>query len=100
MDNNERIDIAKDYVAVHKDNDVSRWQPLVLYGNAKYLVIYKQLINGLYRQVTCVDQVLSDSGDILHHGMEYQVEISAIDTRSQKSVVFWWYDDAFSHTSL
>jgi len=92
MTNEEKIDVAKDFISIHKDSDVDNWQPFGLRNEAKYLTIYTNLINGFYGNVMCVDQVVSDNGDILEHGTEYQTEVST-GTRTGKAVVFTWYDE-------
>jgi len=96
MENSEKVDVAMDFIWVHKLDDVSLWQPFDSYADTKYLVIYNNLINGLYNTVTCVDQVTTKHGLVTHFGVEFQTEIQRHESRTGKAVIFTWYDDEFS----
>ena len=79
MDNNERIEVVRDYIANHK---VNPWQ---LFDNeASYLIIYKDLIGGLFGDVTCINIDKT----------QYEIEIPARESITGKTIFFWWYDDS------
>lgn len=86
MDDSERIEIAKDYIAKHRISDVDKWQPFGIYGNDKYLTIYQNMISGLYGTTHSIEQ--HDENCV-----EYNLEVSGHDTSNGKPVLFWWFDD-------
>ena len=85
MDDIERIEIAKDYIAKHKVNDLRYWAPRGITGDAKYLAIYENMVNSVYGNTRLFDQ---------GNGPEYEIEIPAHDTANGKPCIFWWLKDS------
>lgn len=86
MDDIERIDVAKDYIANHLNNDVFKWQPAILTGDAKYMAIYNSLIRGLLGEISCVNLDKN----------KFEIEIPPKESHSGKHLFFWWYDEDFN----
>lgn len=74
--------IAQEYVDLHRDKDLSNWQPLALTGNNKLLRIYDNLIAGEYGEVHIEDK---SSGAL-------SVEIPSRDTAAGNPIIFEWED--------
>ena len=55
--------IALDYVAMHRDNNIDDWQPLDVFGDAKLKIIYGNLIAGQYGEIVdgCVEIAARES---------------------------------------
>lgn len=96
MTSQEQIQISKNYISRHKNDDVDFWQPLDKFGNEKYLAIYSNLINGTYGEARCLDEEFDDDGEIISHGYEYEVEIGRFDSADGNPVLFAWTDNEYS----
>jgi hypothetical protein len=48
MNDNWKIQIAREFIGSHKSSEVDDWQPLNVFGDNKYLDIYENLIQGEY----------------------------------------------------
>ena len=55
--------IALDYVAMHRDNNIDDWQPIGVSGDAKLKIIYGNLIAGQYGEIVdgCVEIAARES---------------------------------------
>jgi len=85
MNNQAKIEIAKQYVDLHKKNDIDQWQPLDRFGDDKYLAIYHKLESGDYGNVkyndpddlTCAEVEIGkfESADGTPKNFEFEVEL-------------------------
>ena len=89
MKNNKKIEIAKDFVASHIDNDVRDWQPVGTDDDKKYLLIYSSLKNGQYGTVHH-NGSYDDGGNIIYGPSDFYVEIDTIESATNKPVLFEW----------
>lgn len=85
----KKIEIAKDYVSKHKDNEIVDWAT----GQYKsddddWLYIYALLIGGAYGNVTAVDETYNDHGDIISNATEFETEINGFSTRDGNPLLF------------
>ena len=74
-----KIEIAQNFVDMHKDNNIDNWQPLQVFEQTKKLeTIYDNLINGVY-------------GEVRENSFgEYEIEISGNESKSGNPIVFEW----------
>jgi len=70
-----RIQLAKDFVSMHKNANIDDWQPLYIFGNSKYLAIYHNLIDGVYGNTGSDDE-------------DRAVEISSHESKTGNSILF------------
>ena len=79
MTNEQRIEIAKHFIALHKHSVVEGWQPMNKFGDDKYLHIFFNMVNSVYG----VCRVDLDSNI-------YELEINSTDNRFGHSYLFTW----------
>ena len=85
MDNQERIEIAKDFIAKHKENDINNWPPFDVFGEQKLLIIYQRMVTSHYAPTR-----VFDAGN----GPECELALSALNMADDKPCIFWWFDDS------
>ncbi|MFK5951009.1 MAG: hypothetical protein QM500_19830 [Methylococcales bacterium] len=51
MDNQERVNIAVNFVGLHQKANVDDWHPFDVKGTDKFLTIYNNLLSGFYGDV-------------------------------------------------
>ena len=75
--NNKKIEIAKNFVELHKKRNLDDWVSFEIYDDdAKYLHIYENLINGVY-------------GNVRTEGLEdLQIEIGYYESHTNSSILF------------
>lgn len=74
------INIAKEFVSLHKENNLKDWQPFGCYDdNVKLLSIYQNMVNGVYGECAEVARGY------------YELEISRVDSRVGRSRIFSWH---------
>ena len=96
MTKQEQIQIAKDFISRHKNDDINSWQPLNKFGDDKYLDIYNNLTCGFYGEARCLDQEVDDDGNTIVFGIEFECEIGSFESASGNPVLFVWEDDEYS----
>lgn len=83
MEDTKKIQIAIDFVALHKANDILDWQPVGIDGDIKSLTIYHNLNGGVYGDVEyCFDEKGIENGGC--------IEISGFCTESGNPIIFEW----------
>jgi len=78
MKNSKKIEIAKDYIASHKESDVTDWQPVGSDDEAKFLIIYENMMNDVYGEAR-----KNDFGDM-------ELEIGSYESNNGNPVIFEW----------
>lgn len=73
---NDKIKIAADYVALHKDSDLENWTPFNKSKTEKLLTIYNNLINDVYGEVRELELG------------RFEIEIGAHDSKTGAPVLF------------
>ena len=83
ISNSEKIEIAKDFVSLHK-HGIEAWSPLNLNADQKYLQIYQNLINSVYggteyseseKGYPCLEVEISKYDSMSGHTHTFEVEI-------------------------
>tara|TARA_R100000654_G_scaffold116_1_gene459 strand:- start:155 stop:433 length:279 start_codon:yes stop_codon:yes gene_type:complete len=83
ISNSEKIQIAKDFVSLHK-HDIEAWSPLNLHADQKYLQIYQNLVNSVYggeeyydsgEGYLCLEVEISQFDSMSGHTHHFEVEI-------------------------
>jgi len=75
----EPTEIAKDFVNLHKENNIENWQPLhVFIENEKLLIIWNYLMGGTYGEVRENDYD------------EYEIEIPGNQSKTGNPIIFEW----------
>ncbi len=81
MTNDQKIEIAKQFVALHKNDDADTWLPSERgYGEKKLLAIYQHLLNGTF-------------GNVRNDEYGFEIEISGFETKTGNPYLFEWEDD-------
>lgn len=81
MKKQERITLAKRFVAGHKNNRVTDWVPVGTDDDGKHIIIYNNLVSGKYGDVS--DSAIMD--------FEYlSIEISSNESKSGNAFYFEW----------
>jgi hypothetical protein len=85
MNNDQKIQVAKDYVSHHKNDDPDLWMMNERkFGDEKLLSIYHHLMAGTFGEVRRLDYDFSS---------EYEIEISSHDSKTGNPVLFTWEED-------
>jgi len=72
------LDIARNFINLHKNNKLEEWQPLNLIAEDQKLnAIYLSLINGVYGEVT------------IEEG-QHRIEINTNDSINGNSIEYFW----------
>lgn len=77
MTNAQKVDIAQDFVSLHKDSDIDNWQPMGVFGEEKLLAIYANMVDGEYGECTLEDGF-------------YEVEIGRFEHKDGHAYMFGW----------
>jgi hypothetical protein len=77
MNNEQKIQIARDYIAEHKDNNVFDWIPCGSNDDEKLLIIFSNLESGVY-------------GEVIEKEDGFEIEISSHDSHSGNPIIFEW----------
>lgn len=93
MKNSKRIEIAKEFISLHKNDDVYDWFAM-LPGTAnsdedKYSQVYYRLEDGTYGDVTDNTEY-DDDGEIVAEPTEFKIEISRFDSKSGNPITYEW----------
>ncbi len=81
METKNKIAIAKDFVAYHRNNDIKRWPTFTKFNDdERYIDVYNNLVNGEYG---CVSSNNKD-------GQVSSITIPAYDTLSGSPFLFNW----------
>lgn len=83
MDIKNKIEIAKKYLSLHKNNNMHDWQPVGEDGEKKLIFIYDQLKSGEYGNV-------NESGKDENNIIYYFHEIGSKDSKTGNPIVFDW----------
>lgn len=100
MNNQQRIEIAKGFVSLHKADNVNEWAAgdslngHFKQGDPAYLAVYDKLIGCVYGDVTCPNSEYDDDGDIIKCGTLCEIEINSHESKSGHSIIFTWEDDS------
>ena len=89
MTNLEKIELAKDFIQLHKDNQFQSWIPEKMSEEKLLLKVFSNLKNGLYGDVTS-DAEYDDDGKIT---TMYQIEIGSHESKSglsRRTSIFSW----------
>jgi len=88
LSNDQKIEIAKDFVSQHKNDNVIEWQPNFGNGDHAYLSIFSLLENGMYGNITDNGEYNKDCE--YTEPTEWQVEIIGFEHKSGNPYVFEW----------
>ena len=78
MNDSEKIEVAKEFIALHKNPDVNDWNPIGQSDNKKFLEIFSNLEQGIY-------------GNLEDDGMgNWMVEIGSHESKSGNPITFEW----------
>jgi len=98
MNNASKIEVAKDYVASHKKNNIEDWT--IYSGVAEddkkqaYLLVFEDLSNEVFGEVRDNEEY-DENGEVTKKATEFEIEISSHDSKSGSPVIFTWsqYND-------
>ena len=85
MTNLGKIELAKDFIQLHKDNQFQSWIPENLSEEKLLLRVFSNLENGLYGEVASDAEY--DDGKIT---TMYQIEIGSHESKSGRAHIFAW----------
>jgi hypothetical protein len=84
MNKEAMIEVGKNFVELHKDSDITRWDTGSYYdGDDAYLCVYDNLECGVYGEVR--KEVNKDE-------IEYEIEINGHSSKSGHPILFSWED--------
>ena len=87
MTNLEKIELAKDFIQLHKDNQFQSWIPEKMSEEKLLLRVFSNLENGLYGDVTSDAEYDDDDGKIT---TMYEIEIGSHESKSGRAHIFAW----------
>jgi len=87
MTNLGKIELAKDFIQLHKDNQFQSWIPEKMSEEKLLLKVFSNLENGLYGEVTSDAEYDDDDGKIT---TMYQIEIGSHESKSGRAHIFAW----------
>jgi len=93
LTNEQKIDVARDFVSHHKITDVTEWQPYFDDSDSQYLRIFSKLENGEYGNITD-DAEYDEDGNIITKASEWRIEIGSFESKDGNPYVFEWYIDS------
>ena len=85
-----KIEVAKDFVALHKENNVSEWQPLFDDSDKQWLAIFSSLENEVYGSVRDNGYYDDDDCEVYVEPTEWEIEVSSFESKSGNPIVFNW----------
>ncbi len=83
------MQIVEEFVALHKINNILDWEPVGVDSQDKLLRMYDRLMMGDYGDVRD-NGTYNDSGEIVEPPTEFEIEISAHDSKTGNPVIFEW----------
>ena len=91
-----KIAIAKEYIALHKDNNVDDWsarfQAFDMAEDDKYAHIYDRLMDNDYGEVRH-DAEWSEDDVLIKPATKFEIEISRFDSKTGNPVIFEWEEN-------
>ena len=87
MTNLEKIELAKDFIRLHKETRLQSWIPENLSEEKLLLKVFSNLKNGLYGEVTSDAEYDDDDGKIT---TMYEIEIGSHESKSGRAHIFAW----------
>ena len=75
----QKIQIAKDFIRLHKNANVTDWQPVGTSDDNKYLTIYDNLVGDVYGETRPADE-----GDLA----EFTLEINRFHSHTGNPILF------------
>ena len=87
----EQIQIAKDFIGNHKNNNAEEWLLRCQPGtdDDKYLEIYAKLESGVFGECR-TDAEYDDDGEIVKEASEFEIEISRSESKNGNAIIFNW----------
>ena len=88
---NKQIQIAKDFISNHKNDNAEDWflqcQPGT--DDEQYLEIYAKLEGGTFGE--CRDNAeFDEDGELIKEATEFEIEISGFESKSGNPIIFEW----------
>lgn len=93
MKDSEKIEIAKRFVSLHKNDDLEDWfaKPWRYRSdNDMYLQVFNRLQDDDYGFVTELNGEYDDDGEVVKEATKFEIEISQSQTKSGHTELFWW----------
>jgi hypothetical protein len=89
MENSKKIEIAKEFVALHKNNNIDDWVLRCADKDQAHIIVYRRLVDGVYGEVRD-NAEYDDDGEIEVEATEFEIEIGRFDSKSGNPVIFEW----------
>jgi len=87
--NQQKMEIAKRFVDLHKE-PFFQWMPdkLNLSDNERYLVVYSNLMSGIYGDLRGLNTVLDKDDNFISEATEFEIEVGRFESKSGNSEIF------------
>ncbi|MBL4900602.1 MAG: hypothetical protein JKX76_13385 [Colwellia sp.] len=100
MNNTQKIKIAKDFAALHKDDDIREWdirnkqtQRYFEANDEAHLTIFYNLMGGLYGNIESNAELDDETGELIKEADQFQIEIDSSQSHSGNPIIFDWYGE-------